>query len=109
MLLNKPHHFLKPIRRSNDNTLQCKHLAYSKYIHIWLITTSLRLAGCVSDAVNQAVICSTVEALAEGFGTAGFENYVCTMALCGFHDFFFPVGGFAVVDGEVCTKIFGLN
>src|SRR5699024_2713627 len=109
MLLNKPHHLLKSIRRPNDDPLQSKHLAYGKYIHIRLVATSLRLAGCIPNAVDQAVVRSTVKAFAEGFGTADFEDDVCAMAVCDFHDFFFPVGGFAVVYGEVCAEVFGLS
>lgn len=109
MLLNKPHHLLKPIRRPNNNTLQSKHLAYGEDIHIRLVATSLRLAGSVPNAVDQAVVCGTVKALAEGFGTADFEDDVCAVAVCDFHDFLFPVGGFAVVDGEVCAESFGFG
>lgn len=108
MLLIELVHLLEAVLGSINNTLDSNVAAQNQYIQIRPVIRLINLARDVTNAVDQPAKGNTTQALVESFGSADFEDDISAVVVCYTHDFFLPVGCFAVVDCVVCAEFLGL-
>lgn len=108
MLLVELVHLLEPILRSVNNTFESDIATQDQEIQICPVIRLIDLAREVTDAVDQPAKGNTAQALVESSGSTNFEDNIRAVVVCYAHNFFLPVGSFAVVDCVVCAEFLGL-
>lgn len=108
VLLVELHHLLEAVLGPVDDSLESDVPAQRQHIHVSPVLGLIHLAGKIPDAVYKSTKRNTVKALLQRLRTTGLENDVCTVVVGVLHHGFFPIGRGAVVDGVVCTELFGL-